>query len=50
MSSGALIARFELVTSRKPFSPQASGTAPRFSMIENTSLPTSPLVSASIAL
>jgi hypothetical protein len=49
MSSGDLIGFLELVISRKPFSPQASGTTPALSTVLNISLPTSPCVSASMA-
>ena len=49
-SSGLRISCFELLISRAPFSPQASGTTPRLLMMANRSLPTSPLVSASKAL
>ena len=48
-SSGDLTGRLELVSSRVPFSPQASGTTPFFSTIWKIFLPTSPCVSASTA-
>ena len=48
-SAGDLIGRLELVSSRKPFSPQASGTTPDFSSVWKIFLPTSPWVSASMA-
>ena len=47
MSAGVRISRLEFVTSRKPFSPQASGTTPAFSTTCRMRLPTSPCVSAS---
>ena len=40
----------ELESSRKPFSPQASGTTSLVPMISNSFLPASPCVMASIAL
>ncbi|MNM57440.1 hypothetical protein D3C81_686390 [compost metagenome] len=49
-SSGLRSSRLELDTSRKPFSPQASGTTPAFSSVAKIDLPTSPCVSASSAL
>jgi len=49
-SSGVRTSCLELVSSRKPFSPQASGTTPCLSRMANRSLPTWPCVSASIAL
>ena len=48
-SPGARIARFELEISRKPFSPQATGTTSRVASTLNRSSPTSPPVSASKA-
>ena len=46
-SAGVLISRLELVSSRKPFSPQAKGTTPDLSRMAKMSLPTSPPVRAS---
>ena len=50
LAAGEAIAFLELDISRKPFSPQASGTTPWRSRMPNNCLPTSPWVSASIAL
>ncbi len=49
MSAGVRIARCEFVTSRKPFSAQASGTTPFSSISSKMRSPTGPWVRASIA-
>ena len=49
-SSGLVMGLRELEISRKPFSPQASGTTPRDSMALNTISPALPPVMASTAL
>ena len=48
-SSGLRIGFLELESWRKPFSPQASGTTPRFSMALKTVSPAGPWVMASVS-